>query len=57
MSLFDILIYNYITPEEAFQAYKTTKESHIKEVADKWKDLIDPKVYQAMNNYEVEITD
>lgn len=47
----------YITPEEAFQAYKTTKESHIKEVADKWKDLIDPKVYQAMNNYEVEITD
>ena len=47
----------YNTPEEAFQAYKTAKENYIKEVADKWKDQIDPKVYQAMYNYQVEITD
>lgn len=47
----------YDTPEEAFQAYKTAKEQHIKEVADKWKDKITEKVYQAMYNYEVEIAD
>ncbi len=45
------------TPEEAFQAYKTTKEKYIKEVADKWKDKLDPRVYQALINYQVEITD
>jgi hypothetical protein len=45
------------TPEEAFQAYKTAKEVRIKEVADKWKGLISDKVYQAMYNYQVEITD
>ena len=47
----------YKTPEEAFQAYKTEKEKHIKEVADKWKNLISEKVYKAMYNYKVEITD
>ena len=43
--------------EKAFQAYKTAKEVYIKEVADKWKDLIDPRVYEAMYNHRVEITD
>lgn len=47
----------YSSPIEAFQAYKTEKEKYIKEVADKWKDKIDPRVYQAMYNYKVEITD
>jgi len=45
------------TVEEAFRAYKTAKEQHIKEVADKWRDKIEDKVYQAMYNYQVEITD
>lgn len=45
------------TPEEAFYAYKEAKEEHIKRVADKWKDKIHPKVYTAMYNYQVEITD
>jgi len=45
------------TPEEAFQVYKVAKENHIKEVADKWKDKIDPRVYEAMCNYKIEITD
>ena len=48
---------SFDTPEEAFQAYKTAKEAYIKEVADKWRDEIDPRVYQAMYKYEVEITD
>jgi hypothetical protein len=47
----------YNTPEEAFQVYKTAKEKYIKEVADKWKDQIIDKVYEAMYNYQVEITD
>jgi len=45
------------TPEEAFQAYKTAKEDYIKEVADRWKDKITEQTYQAMYNYQVEITD
>lgn len=52
-----IPIGTYKTVEEAFQAYKTAKEVYIKEIADKWKDLISPNVYQAMYNYQVEITD
>lgn len=45
------------TIEEAFQVYKTAKEQYIKEIADKYKNLIDKKVYQALINYKVEITD
>lgn len=43
--------------EEAFCAYKEAKEAYIKEVANKWKDRIDPRVYEALINYQVEITD
>ena len=46
-----------ITPEEAFLAYKKDKEAYIKDVANKWKDKIDPRAYEALMNYEVEITD
>lgn len=45
------------TVGEAFQAYKTEKEKYIKEVADKWKDKIDPRVYQALIIYKIEIID
>lgn len=45
------------TIKEAFQAYKTAKEEEIKRIADEWRDQIDPRVYQAMINYKVEITD
>ena len=43
--------------EEAFYVYKREKEKHIKEVANKWKDQIDPRVYEALMSYQVEITD
>ena len=45
------------TPEEAFQAYKIGKEKWIKKVAEKWKKFISKKVYKALYNYIVEITD
>ena len=45
------------TELEAFYAYKQAKETYIKEVANKWKDQIDPRVYDALMKYEVEITD
>ena len=45
------------TEIEAFQAYKQAKEDYIKDVANKWKDQIDPRAYEALMNYQVEITD
>lgn len=48
---------HFNTPEEAFYAYKQAKEVYIKEVANKWKDQIDLKVYEALVSYQVEITD
>ena len=45
------------TPEEAFYTYKEAKEKEIKRVADLYKDRIPQKLYDAMYNYEVEITD
>lgn len=47
----------YDNPTDAFMAYKTFKENYIKEVADKYKDKIPQKLYDAMYRYEVEITD
>ena len=45
------------TELEAFKAYKTAKESFVKEQAEKWKDKIDERAYNALMNYRVEITD
>ena len=42
---------------EAYNAYKTAKESFIKEQANKWKGQIDDRAYNALMNYTVEITD
>ena len=45
------------TKIEAFNAYKQAKEIYIKEQANKWKDKIDERAYEALMNYTVEITD
>ena len=42
---------------DAFNAYKQFKEKYIKQVADDYKDKIPKKLYEAMYNWEVEITD
>lgn len=47
----------YKTPEEAFNVYKVRKETICKQLAEKYKEVIDDRVYKAMINYEVEITD
>ena len=47
----------YDTPEEAFYAYKPVKEAYIKSLAEKWKDQIDPRVYESLMNWTIEITD
>lgn len=43
--------------EDAFFMYRKYKESWLKELAVKWKDQIDPRAYEALMNYRVEITD
>ena len=48
---------SFKTEIEAFNAYKTAKESFIKEQAEKWKSQIDIRAYEALMNYTVEITD
>ena len=45
------------TELEAFNSYKTAKESFIKEQAEKWKSQIDVRAYNALMNYEVGIDD
>lgn len=51
---------HFETVEEAFAAYKIAKEAHLKEVADWYKEhypKFPQKLYDAMYNYTVEITD
>ena len=45
------------TEIEAFNSYKTAKETFIKEQANNWKSQIDIRAYNALMNYKVEITD
>ena len=45
------------TELEAFNAYKVAKETFVKEQAEKYKSQIDPRAYNALMNYTVDITD
>lgn len=47
----------YNTIEDAFKVYKESKEAYIKQIADFYKDKIPDRLYEAMYNYKVEITD
>ena len=48
---------SYSNPTDAFYAYKKAKEDFAKELANIWKDKIDPRAYEALINWTVEITD
>ena len=50
-------IASFLNPIDAFNAYKQAKENYLKELANKWKDKIDDRAYNALMNYQVEITD
>lgn len=43
----------YPTADEAFQSYRDAKERNIKRMAEKWKSLIDIRVYDALMSYDV----
>lgn len=47
----------FYNAQEAFYAYKEAKEAYIKEVANKWKGKVDPRVYEALMSWNIEITD
>ena len=49
-----------ISPQSFYQVNPVQTEKlyiYIKEVANKWKDQIDPKVYEALMSWNIEITD
>ncbi len=48
---------SFNTELEAFNAYKTAKESFVREQANKWKGKIDDRAYNALMKYTVEIDD
>ena len=41
------------TEQEAFETYKTFKESYIKQLADEYKDQLDVRVYASLLSYTV----
>ena len=43
----------YVTPSEAFEAYKLAKEANVKRMAEQYRCLIDPRVYDSLMRYEV----
>lgn len=47
----------FTTELEAFQVYKEAKENYIKELANKWKDQIDIRVYEALMAWAISIDD
>lgn len=47
----------YNTSKKAFEIYKEFKENHIKEIADEYEDFIPQKLYDALYQYQVDVTD
>jgi hypothetical protein len=48
---------SFVTVEEAFLTYKKLKESWIRKLTESYKGSIDNRAYEALMNYQVEITD
>lgn len=52
-----VTVGDYHTPEEAFSAYKIFKEDNIKQVATKWKNQIDHRVYESLMKWGIDSGD
>ena len=52
-----IKIGRFDTIEDAFNRYKVYKEDFIQDIAEQYKGMIPDKMYQAMLNWKIEITD
>lgn len=48
---------HFDNPEKAFQIYKTAKEDVVRSLAEKYKSLLDSRVYDSLINWKVEVTD
>ena len=48
---------SFNTEIEAFKAYKQAKEAYLKELADEYKDILDPRAYIALQKYVVDVDD
>lgn len=53
----DVYLGYFDNPEDAFNAYRDRKKIIITNMANKWKDQIDPRAYEAMINYDIDIND
>lgn len=49
-----IFLGRYNTEEEAFQSYKLAKEKEIRRLANKYKDVIDERVYNSLINWNID---
>ncbi len=47
----------YDNEYEAHLSYKKAKEEYLKELAEEYKDMLDPRAYEALYNYTVDIDD
>lgn len=47
----------YHNKYDAFKAYKDAKESYIRDMAEKYKNFIDSRVYQSLEAYSVKVSD
>lgn len=52
-----VSISGFTSPEEAFYSYKEHKEAVIQKAANIYKNDLEPRAYEALMNYKVEITD
>lgn len=48
---------SYETAEEAFFAYKAAKEAHVQDLADRYKDVLEPRAYKALYEFTVNAHD
>lgn len=53
----DIILGRYSNIYDAFNKYKEEKENYIKQIANEYKDKIPKKLYNALYNYKIKITD